>query len=166
VAIKKTYGSSLGPYVYDDTDLINDPDGDFAGQYQHALITEGKIWASRIFCATAPSDPYEVVRLADLSPSTMDGDILDIDWNPSNYTPTVAAGYSADVDDLTSHLKGIDNMLGVLENDISTNETDIAANDYAVVQLGLWRASGWDGTFTNADGDTVTVVDGLITDVS
>lgn len=44
-----------------------------------------------------------------------DGDHLDVDWNPSNSTPTTTgASEAADVDDLTAHLKGIDNRFGAL----------------------------------------------------
>lgn len=42
----------------------------------------------------------------------IDGDKLDIDWNPSNYTPATVAETSG-VDDLSSHLKGIDVALGI-----------------------------------------------------
>ena len=44
----------------------------------------------------------------------IDGDKLDIDWNPTNYTPATAATFSDNVDNLTSHLKGIDDKLGTL----------------------------------------------------
>jgi hypothetical protein len=41
----------------------------------------------------------------------IDGDQLDIDWNPSNYTPTTVA--EADhADHLAAHLKGIDTAIG------------------------------------------------------
>lgn len=42
----------------------------------------------------------------------IDGDRLDIDWNPSNYTPTVAPAEVTDLDHLTAHLAGIDAALG------------------------------------------------------
>ncbi|MDC3379198.1 hypothetical protein OAX78_02845 [Planctomycetota bacterium] len=42
----------------------------------------------------------------------VDGDHVDIDWNPSNYTPSAAPTEAADVDDLTAHLQGIDTALG------------------------------------------------------
>jgi hypothetical protein len=40
----------------------------------------------------------------------IDGDQLDIDWNPTNYTPTATAE-APNVDDLGAHLKGIDDKL-------------------------------------------------------
>ena len=42
---------------------------------------------------------------------TLDGDHLDIDFTPANYTPDASPGEAADVDDLAAHLKGIDNEL-------------------------------------------------------
>lgn len=42
----------------------------------------------------------------------IDGDQLDIDWNPSNYTPSTAPGEVDSVDQLTAHLYGIDQALG------------------------------------------------------
>ena len=37
----------------------------------------------------------------------IDGDKLDIDYNPSNYTPDTSPSEVSDVDDLSAHLKGI-----------------------------------------------------------
>jgi hypothetical protein len=41
LALKKVYFGSVGPFVYDDTVSINDPDGDFAGEDHHAITTDG-----------------------------------------------------------------------------------------------------------------------------
>lgn len=41
----------------------------------------------------------------------IDGDKLDIDWNPTNYTPDIVTNYADSVDNLTAHLKGIDDKL-------------------------------------------------------
>ncbi len=46
MALRKIYFGSLGPFVYDDTDLINDYDGDFAGQFRGAIVTDGNISGS------------------------------------------------------------------------------------------------------------------------
>ena len=43
---------------------------------------------------------------------TIDGDQLDIDWNPSYSTPSTTPSEADDVDDLTAHLYGIDQKLG------------------------------------------------------
>lgn len=42
----------------------------------------------------------------------IDGDHLDIDFTPTNYTPTTAPAEAANVDDLAAHLAGIDTALG------------------------------------------------------
>ena len=42
----------------------------------------------------------------------IDGDILDIDWNPSNSTPAIVAETSH-IDHLSSHLKGIDDAIAL-----------------------------------------------------
>ena len=42
----------------------------------------------------------------------IDGDHLDIDWNPTNYTPSAAPAEAASIDDLTAHLKGLDDWFG------------------------------------------------------
>jgi hypothetical protein len=44
----------------------------------------------------------------------IDGDKLDIDWNPTNYTPTTAPTEVTDADELTAHLAGIDAELASL----------------------------------------------------
>jgi hypothetical protein len=49
-------------------------------------------------------------KTIDPSLNTIDGDKLDIDFTPTNYTPTTT-GEADDTDDLAAHLKGIDNAL-------------------------------------------------------
>lgn len=41
MALKKVYVGSFGPALYDDTDDIDDVDGDFSGKTQQALTTDG-----------------------------------------------------------------------------------------------------------------------------
>lgn len=43
----------------------------------------------------------------------IDGDELDIDWNPTNYTP-ITVTETTTVDSLSSHLKGIDDVLATI----------------------------------------------------
>lgn len=47
----------------------------------------------------------------------IDGDQLDIDWNPSSYTPTTSPSEVSSADHLTAHLAGIDGYLLDLGND-------------------------------------------------
>lgn len=44
----------------------------------------------------------------------IDGDKLDIDWNPTNYTPSTSPSEADSIDNLTAHLYGIDQKLGTL----------------------------------------------------
>jgi hypothetical protein len=46
----------------------------------------------------------------------IDGDKLDIDWNPSTYTPDTSPSEADSVDNLTAHLTGIDGYLLELGN--------------------------------------------------
>lgn len=48
--------------------------------------------------------------------SQLDGDKVDIDWNPTNYTPNASIGEAEDVDDLSAHLKGIDTRLAEMDD--------------------------------------------------
>jgi len=62
---------------------------------------------------TVNADSIEV-NPADLisgGSAEIDGDKIDIDWNPSNYTPTTSPSEVDNVDQLTAHLAGIDNAL-------------------------------------------------------
>jgi len=60
VAIRKFYIGSFGPFLYDDANLVNDPDGDFAGMTQRALTTDGQLTVQ-----TVPVDTDEVRRYGD-----------------------------------------------------------------------------------------------------
>jgi hypothetical protein len=46
-----------------------------------------------------------------LGSDEIDGDKLDIDWNPTNYMPATVINYADSVDNLTAHLNGIDSAL-------------------------------------------------------
>ncbi|MDQ7785753.1 MAG: hypothetical protein RDU20_22925 [Desulfomonilaceae bacterium] len=55
-----------------------------------------------------------VLQLSSGAPSweEIDGDRLDIDWNPVNYVPDASIAEADDVDHLAAHLKGIDAAIG------------------------------------------------------
>lgn len=46
MAERKIYIGSEGPYLYDDTELIDDPDGDFSGESQYAARSDGPMRAT------------------------------------------------------------------------------------------------------------------------
>lgn len=58
----------------------------------------------------------------------IDGDTLDIDYTPSNYTPTTSPAEVTNVDELTAHLAGIDSALSALGSSTFTGLTDTPAN--------------------------------------
>lgn len=70
----------------------------------------------------------------------IDGDQLDVDYVPTNYTRTTASPYSSSTEHLTSHLKGIDDAIGTLASagfseitpSVSTSQND-------------WSPSSWTG---------------------
>jgi hypothetical protein len=41
MAVKSLYLGSVGPFKYDDTDLVNDPDGKFVGETFDAVKSDG-----------------------------------------------------------------------------------------------------------------------------
>ena len=45
----------------------------------------------------------------------LDGDKIDIDFTPTSYTPDDSISEADDVDDLSAHLKGIDDEIGILK---------------------------------------------------
>jgi len=73
MAIKKVYIGSIGPFLFDDTDTINDPDGDFAGQTQRALTTDGSTMSDN------------AVGIFDTNQSN----VLDLKWNEDDDTNRV-----------------------------------------------------------------------------
>lgn len=58
----------------------------------------------------------------------LDGDILAITYTPSNYTRALSGGQTTNLDELTSHLKGIDNAFAALAADVAEQFT-LAAGD-------------------------------------
>ncbi len=75
----------------------------------------------------------------------VDGDLIDIDYSPTDYTPIIASGVGAThIEDLASHLKGIDQELGTI------------ADAWRFVGLGKLVV------VTNVDGAWIAPDDGLI----
>jgi len=101
--------------------------------YSKSRITAGQFWVDTTnhilkLRNEADSAWLEIWDLANDIPmgqdftdgSYLDGDKIDIDWNPSNYTPDSSPAEASDADDLSAHLKGID-------DEISTINTAIGA---------------------------------------
>lgn len=66
MATKKVYLGSVGPYLYDDTDDVDDPDGDFVGQTVVAALSNHKFVAAEFI--GIPVSSVSVVDIDD--PST------------------------------------------------------------------------------------------------
>jgi hypothetical protein len=62
MATQKVYFGSVGPFLFDDASLINDVDGDFAGEDYNALTTGGQLLVEG-----APTNPNNIIRLQDLT---------------------------------------------------------------------------------------------------
>lgn len=80
-------------------------------------------------------------KTIDPSLNTIDGDKLDITFNPTNYTPTDVTE-TDDVDDLSAHLKGIDTAIGIFNPIFSSWTTTKNSADASTTQNiahGLWR---------------------------
>jgi len=67
MAIKTIYLGSEGPFKYDDTELVNDPDGLFAGILQNTIVTDGNLFGVVVGGA----------KFDDLNASN----VLEIKWN-------------------------------------------------------------------------------------
>ena len=64
MAIKKIYFGTVGPFEFDDAELIEDPDGDFAGEYSKGVTTNSQISVSE-----TPSEDEHLIRLVDVGVS-------------------------------------------------------------------------------------------------
>jgi hypothetical protein len=61
MTVRKVWVGSVGPYLYDDTDLINDSDGDIAGMSFAALSTTGQLHVEE-----PPTESDNVLRQMDV----------------------------------------------------------------------------------------------------
>jgi hypothetical protein len=69
----------------------------------------------------------------------VDGDKLDIDWNPSNYTPATTPSEADNVDNLTAHLYGVDQALDAI---VDTFYTSLYFYNADSIQVGM-RHEPW-----------------------
>ena len=82
MAEKKIYIGSQGPFLYDDADDVDDPDGDFAGQTQRAIVAD-----QQLFIGVAPASTGEVVRWDELISDLRRYSVL-ASPTVTNFTPT------------------------------------------------------------------------------
>jgi len=116
----------------------------------------------------------------------IDGDVLDIDFTPTNYVPTTSPGEVTGVDELTAHLAGVDGYIGDLGNDVEDHLADLvnphatdidnlgtgtlAELNVAITDATLFDRSELDG-YANVDHDASHIrggtdeIDGDILDI-
>lgn len=79
------------------------------GSNDQVLVADSTA-ASGLKWAAAPTAAHGSTHVTGAA-DEIDGDKLDIDWNPTNYTPTTSPTEADSVDNLTAHLAGIDTAL-------------------------------------------------------
>lgn len=75
----------------------------------------------------------------------IDGDQLDIDFSPTNYTPSTTPAEVTDPGHLTSHLAGLDNAL-VLGGDLSGTPSNAQVTDFSIASQVQGSVLYFDGT--------------------
>jgi len=70
----------------------------------------------------AATSDHDATHVKDGS-DEINGDHLDIDFTPSNYTPSTAPAEASDVDHLAAHLAGIDNAIRAMVYGVSWDES-------------------------------------------
>ena len=72
MALKKVYIGSVGPFLYDDEDTIDDVDGDFTDLTRKGIVTD-----DQIYVGTAPTSDDHVVRLTDVGATILNKYIIE-----------------------------------------------------------------------------------------
>lgn len=88
MAEKKVYVGSVGPFLFDDTDPIDDPDGDWAGVNRNAFTTN-----SQIIVDESPSLAHHVIRKADLE--TLFWPVGSLYFSASSTNPNTILGFGS-----------------------------------------------------------------------
>lgn len=90
----------------------------------------------------------------------IDGDKLDIDWNPSNYTPSDTPTEATSVDNLTAHLYGIDQKLATSTLQATVFGTVLAENTAIILDPALSADGKYSGIVeTGVAGTTLAFGD-------
>jgi hypothetical protein len=82
----------------------------------------------------------------------IDGDHLDIDFTPSNYTPATTPAEADNVDDLAAHLQGIDTVLGATGTGTLSGLTDTDLSSPASAHILIYDGTNsWDNKAVSGD---------------
>jgi hypothetical protein len=139
------------------------PDAGVEGRFYYdtdlgaLYIDNGSTWVNASVEGAVSPDPHAASHIRGAT-DEVDGDKLDIDWNPTTYSPATVQGVTTSVDELTSHLKGIDTSLSGMAAASHTHvEDDIS--DLGTYQEALTSAStlGDIGIVVPVDGSGCTV---------
>lgn len=104
----------------------------------------------------------------------LDGDQVDIDFTPSNYTPSTAPVEVTNVDHLSAHLAGIDSALAPISEKFFASSTGISTTTLTTFQTkvslgpntysgGLYKLTvsyGWNHNALNSDFEARILFDG------
>jgi hypothetical protein len=116
------------------------------------------------------ADYADISHNHDTDYAILDGDVLDVDFTPSNYTPDASPAEASDVDDLSAHLKGIDTEF-LNARKVVTGTAGEALNQYEIVysdtaDSGEWKKAQNDGTSLESDAWGIVLESGGIGDTS
>lgn len=61
MVVKRYYVGGMGPYLYDNSIDLLDPEGEFPGDTQHALVTDGQLIVEEL-----PTQDNHIARQIDI----------------------------------------------------------------------------------------------------
>ena len=142
MAIKTLYLGSEGPFKYDDTELVNDPDGLFSGVLQQTIVTDGNLFGTVVGEYLAPF----TTKTANYTITTADHTIL-IDASISVVTllmPTAigVAGREYDIKKIDSS-RNVVSIVAYGDEEIDGDGSINLTNQYEAITLKSDGANWW-----------------------
>jgi len=125
ISLNSTYPT--GGWTADNSRKIGGFDTDGSGN-----VSESTLWDLRTQDISGAASSTHASAHARGGSDEIDGDHLDIDLTPSNYSPDTTPAEAANADDLAAHLAGIDNRLG---------QPLLQVNQLPNSGLGVWSKS-------------------------
>jgi hypothetical protein len=155
------------------TELLQvDINGDMALAAGGITIPTGetyKVNGTQISLANLSDGAAHASRHIQSGADEIDGDLIDIDYAQTNYTPATT-GVATDVNQLAAHLEGIDNALGASGTGTIAGMTDTDFGSLSGGQVMLWDGSDdWENKALSGDiasvgtDGTVTIANDAIT---
>jgi hypothetical protein len=137
---------------YDAIQIDFTPDGDITATNVQAAIVE--IRDDTDTKLTGKADVTHAATHIQGGSDEIDGDQLDIDFTPNNYTPATTPPEVTDVDQLSAHLFGIDTALGSVGGSIDIEDDD------TLVASGISTLNFGDSLTVTDDGGGQVTIDG------